>query len=257
MSPIDVIFYGALVSMLSNTLPEPLIVAHSESKTVLDVLILDDLEADRMRLRRFCRKAGLDFELHEAHDIESFRKAINSKKMYLVFLDYHLAMDTGLDALRLLQAQEDQVDAIPIMITSFDRYDIAVEAMRAGCADYLTKEELSVEAIRKSIISAFERRILISALNESHSEQHAMRVSVARMANTCGPEIRSVLAATLRHTRTLRAADMLSGNVRSSLAGLEKSCGQIYGFLDEVSALLELSTVDQPLSKPPEKLSAP
>jgi len=226
--------------MLSNTLPEPLEVAKSDDKAVLDVLILDDLEADRMRVRRLCRKAGLDFELHEAHDLASFRERINSTKMDLVFLDYHLAMDTGLDALQLLQAQEDQVNAIPIMITSIDRYDIAVEAMRAGCADYLTKEELSVDSIRKSIISAFERRILISALNESHSSQHALRVSVARIAKTCGPEIRGVLAATLRHVRTLRSAHTFSTNVNTSLHGLEKSCGQIYTFLEEVSGLLEM-----------------
>ena len=225
--------------MLNNTLPEPLVVAHSDHKPVLDVLILDDFEADRMRLRRFCRKAGLDFELHEAEDLEGFRQKINTTKMDLVFLDYHLAMDSGLDALRLLQAQEEQIDAIPIMITSVDRYDVAVESMRMGCADYLTKEELSVESIRKSIVSAFERCILISALNESHSSQHAMRVSVSRIAKTCGPEIRSVLAATLRHVRTVRASDTISSNVKASLGGLEKSCGQIYGFLDEVSGLLE------------------
>lgn len=242
--------------MLSNTLQDPLEVAHSGNKTVLDVLILDDLEADRMRLRRFCRKAGLDFELHEAHDLESFRKCIDTQKMDLVFLDYHLAMETGLDALRLLQAQEDQIDAIPIMITSVDRYDVAVDAMRAGCTDYLTKEELSVDSIRKAIISAFERRILISALNESHSSRHAMRVSVSRIAKTCGPEIRGVLAATLRHVRTLRSADLLSTNVKSSLQGLEKSCGQIYTFLDEISALLEADKTTT-LQDPPPQTSLP
>ena len=243
--------------MLSNTLQDPLEVAHSGTKTVLDVLILDDLEADRMRLRRFCRKAGLDFELHEAHDLASFRKCIDTQKMDLVFLDYHLAMETGLDALQLLQAQEDQIDAIPIMVTSVDRYDTAVEAMRAGCADYLTKEELSVESIRKTIISAFERRILISALNESHSSQHALRVSISRIAKTCGPEIRAVLAATLRHVRTLRSADMLSTNVKSSLGGLEKSCGQIYTFLDEISGLAEAEKTTALQSAPPQALPTP
>ncbi|MBT8414730.1 MAG: hybrid sensor histidine kinase/response regulator [Boseongicola sp.] len=200
--------------MLSNTHPEPLEVAKSDDKAVLDVLILDDLEADRMRVRRLCRKAGLDFELHEAHDLASFRERINSTKMDLVFLDYHLAMDTGLDALQLLQAQEDQVNAIPIMITSIDRYDIAVEAMRAGCADYLTKEELSVDSIRKSIISAFERRILISALKSPtpRSTRYAFQWHVSRrhagprfavslrrpcdMFAPCGPRIPSAQTST-------------------------------------------------------------
>lgn len=243
--------------MLSNTLQNPLEVAHVENKAVLDVLILDDLEADRMRVRRFCRKAGLNFELHEAHDLASFRRCIDTQKMDLVFLDYHLAMENGLDALQLLQAQEDQIDAIPIMITSVDRYDIAVAAMRAGCADYLTKEELSVDSIRKAIISAFERRILISALNESHSSQHALRVSISRIATTCGPEIRKVLAATLRHARTLRSADMLSANVKSSLGGLEKSCGQLYTFLDEISGLLDAEKATALQSAPPQSLPPP
>ncbi len=224
--------------MLSNTLPEPIQISHSGTKSVLDVLILDDLEVDRMRLRRLCRKAGLEFKLHEAEDLAQFRNILNSEDLDLVFLDYHLAIDTGLDALRMLQAQEDQLNAIPIMVTSVDRHDIAVEAMRAGCADYLTKEELSVDSVRKSIVSAFERRILITALNEAHSTQHGLKVSIDRLSKTCGPEIRATLAATLRHTRTLKSMSRLSASVQNSLSGLEKSCGQIYRFLDEVSDLL-------------------
>ena len=224
--------------MLSNTLPEPIQIPHSGAESVLDVLILDDLETDRMRLRRLCRKAGLEFRLHEAEDLGQFRDVLGKQSLDLVFLDYHLAIDTGLDALRMLQAQEDQLSAIPIMVTSVDRYDVAVEAMRAGCADYLTKEELSVDAVRKSIVSAFERRILISALNEANSTQHGMKVSIDRLSRTCGPEIRATLAATLRHTRTLRSMDRLSASVQNSLGGLEKSCTQIYRFLDDVSELL-------------------
>lgn len=224
--------------MMTTALLDPLIVPQSEVKPVLDVLILDDHEPDRRLLRRLCRKAGLECEVQEAADLQDFRARLDDRAFDLVFLDYHLAIDTGLDALKLLRGHAEQVEAIPIMITSVERHDVAVEAMRAGCADYLTKEELSVEAIRKSIVSAFERRILVTVLNESRSAQRAMQATIRRMALTCGPEIRSVLSGTLRQLRALRRKDGTDAQLRHSLTGLEKSCNDIFGFLDDVEHLL-------------------
>ncbi len=218
---------------------QPPLVLQGDENRLLNVLILDDLQADRMRLRRFCRKAGMEFELYEAEDLKSFREVLDAHTIDIAFLDYHLAMETGLDALRILTAHEDQVEAIPIMVTSVDRHDVVVEAMRSGCADYLTKEELSVAAIRKSVTSAFERRILIAALNEAQSSRNAMRLSVSRFANTCGPEIRSVMSATIRHVRSLRHQDGLNSHFVQNLSDLEHSCIDVFGFLDEMRSLLD------------------
>ncbi len=205
----------------------------------LNVLILDDLETDRVRVRRLLRKAGLEFSLFEAQDLASFKKQIDAHQMDLVFLDYHLEMDTGLDALKVLSAHEDQVEALPIMITSVDRTDIAVEAMRNGCADYLIKEQLSVEAVRKSVTSAFERKILISALNEAHTSRHAARAGIQRFARTCGPEIRSVLSATLRHSRSMRNNELVPTPFAENLGKLESSCRQIFQFLETTAEFME------------------
>ena len=115
---------------------------------VFNVLFLDDQEADRMRLRRFLRKAGLEFQDFEAHDLTSFREQLDQHSMDIVFIDYHLEMENGLDALRHLIAHEDQASALPIMVSSVDRHDVIIEAMRMGCADYTVKEEASVDAVR-------------------------------------------------------------------------------------------------------------
>ena len=238
------------MNVLNSQPLAPLDLGRDETRP-LNVLILDDIETDRLRLRRFCRKAGLEFELFEAEDLQGFRAILDSHKIDLAFLDYHLAMDTGLDALKILTAHEDQVDTVPIMVTSVDRYDVAVEAMREGCADYITKEELSVDAIRKSIASAFERRILIAALHEAQSSRHAIRMSVARIAKTCGPEIRTVMSATIRHVRTLRREPGVNPNFAENLTKLERNCTDIFGFLDDVKALLDgQSEPEQPEALP-------
>ena len=218
---------------------QPTLELYKSDDRPLNVLILDDLETDRVRLRRFCRKAGLEFQLHQAEDLKGFRAILDEHPIDIAFLDYHLALENGIDALKILTAHEDQVDAIPIMVTSVDRYDVVVDAMRSGCADYLTKEELSVDAIRKSITSAFDRRILIAALNEAQSSRNAMRLSVARIARTCGPEIRSTMAGTIRHVRSLRRQTGVTPTVTENLTKLERSCLDIFSFLDDIKALLD------------------
>lgn len=215
---------------------------HAEIDATLHILVLDDMEADRARIRRLCRKAGLDFVMHEVRDLASMRRVLDQHDIDLAFLDYHLEMDTGLDALKLLIGHEDQVNAIPIMITSVDRHDIAVEAMRKGCADYLTKEELTVDALRKSVTSAFERRLLIAALGEAQSSRSTMHLSVLRFAQTCGPQIREALNATLSQVRSLKRAQTEDKRLRETLLGLEASCGDIFAFLDDVQSLMDEQT---------------
>ncbi|SIS76140.1 Response regulator receiver domain-containing protein [Roseivivax lentus] len=227
--------------------------ATNGAEAPLHILVLDDLEADRARLRRLCRKAGLEFVLHEVSDLAGMRDLLDRQEIDIAFLDYHLEMHTGLDALKLLIGHEDQVNAIPIMITSVDRHDIAVEAMRKGCADYLTKEELSVDALRKSVTSAFERRLLIAALGEAQSSRSEMHLSILRFARTCGPQIREVLGSTLMQVRALKRAQATDAQVRETLMVLEQSCGDIFAFLDDVQSLMD----DQTRRRAEQVLAAP
>lgn len=212
---------------------------------VFNVMFLDDQEADRMRLRRFLRKAGLEFKDYEAHDLATFRTALDEKPMDIVFIDYHLGMENGLDALRHLIAHEDQAHALPIMVSSVDRHDIIIEAMRMGCADYIVKEELSVDAVRKSVTSAFERRILIAAISESQSNRHAMRMAVSRFANTSAPDLRRTLAATMRHARSMRGERGVSETFASKMHSLEENCRDMFGFLDELKDILDADEAER------------
>jgi len=212
---------------------------------VFNVLFLDDQEADRMRVRRFLRKAGLEFNDYEAHDLATFRSMLDQHSMDIVFIDYHLEIENGLDALRYLIAHEEQADALPIMVSSIDRHDVIIEAMRMGCTDYLVKEEMSVDAVRKSVVSAFERKILIAAISESHSSRHAMRMAVSRFARTSAPDLRRVLSATMRHARTMRASSNVNPAVDGTMIKLEDSCRDVFGFLDELKLLLDANEMER------------
>ena len=142
---------------------------------MLNILSVDDDEVDRLRLGKLCRKAGMKAEFFEAANLEEMRRQLDKEQFDLVFLDHNLGMDTGLDALKLLLTHEEQVQAVPIMLTSSTSYQTAVEAMRRGCSDYIVKEELSADALIKSVVSAIERRALYGELSSARASEKELR----------------------------------------------------------------------------------
>ena len=83
----------------------------------LQVLMLEDDETDRLRLTRVIARAGLDAEMTEATDLESFRNRLRLQTFDIVFIDFWLDFDNGLDALHVLLADPAQERAVPIMLS--------------------------------------------------------------------------------------------------------------------------------------------
>ena len=212
----------------------------------MEILILDDMEADRMRLKRLCEKAGLSFRCREADSIHAFRKSLDGPQYDILLIDYSLGDGTGLDALEAMKSHERQSGATAILVSSIDDLDIAIEAMRLGCADYINKEDLSVEALRKSLALAFERRLLLSSLSDAQASEKAMRLMLSRIARTSGQEIRSVIGATLKQVRTLTGG-MATGEVQglsASLERLDRLCGTLGRYLDVLGREIERAEGD-------------
>ena len=174
-----------------------------KSEATMRILVLDDSEIDRQRLIRLCRSAGLRFEATEVSTLAGMHDALSKDGFDIVFIDHMLAGEDGLQAIDHLMGLPGQT-AAAIMIAGEGRLDIAVEAMRRGCSDYLTKGGLTVEAIQKSIATSIERRMLALTLQEERSRRLEFERSIRAYANTCSAEMRSLLAATLRRVRKLR-----------------------------------------------------
>jgi DNA-binding NtrC family response regulator len=136
-----------------------------QSEPTMQILVIDDSEIDRQRLIRLCRSAGLRFDATEVTTLAEMREALADTNFDIVFIDYLLAGEDGLQAVELLSGFPGQTGS-SIMIAGEGRLDVAVEAMRRGCADYITKSGLTVEAIQKSIATSMERRMLSLSLHE-------------------------------------------------------------------------------------------
>ncbi|MDB4187821.1 response regulator [Sulfitobacter sp.] len=105
--------------------------------------MVDDNDFDRSRLKKLCR--AFDFTTHamEASSLRYLRDRLKKDRFDLILLDYHLNDGTGLEGVDIIRADAVNCTAATVMITGTEQNDIAVQALKLGFSDYLTKDEIS------------------------------------------------------------------------------------------------------------------
>lgn len=157
------------------------------------VLILDDCEVDRMKMRRLIEAAELPFDLVEAETLEAMEQALNARDFDLVLIDFYLVGSTGFEALELLGKMAGQ-RPVPIMVTGDEQTEIAVQAMKMGCADYLSKERLSPDRLKAALAEARTGRVPVASPQPgSKPPDHVTGRLVSRVSNTVRPELTRIL----------------------------------------------------------------
>ena len=119
---------------------------------ILRLLIIDDEEAARYGMRRALSIFG--HHLDEAGSVEEARNLINAHRPDLMLLDVNLPGVSGLDFLRELQSGEGAAPLV-IMITAYGSERMAVEAIKSGAHDYLSKP-FEVDELRLVVKNALE-----------------------------------------------------------------------------------------------------
>ena len=129
---------ASLFSTRRNSHPVPI-----EGANFLNLLIVND---DR-DIRENCRQVAqfLGFSTHVAECAEQASHLLDSSSVDAVLLDLRLPGAGGLEALRAIKRQRP--DALVIVVTGFGTVQSAVQAMKEGAYDYVTKP-FSMEELR-------------------------------------------------------------------------------------------------------------
>jgi two-component system NtrC family response regulator len=120
------------------------------------VLVVDDDESLRRVTQMQLEEAG--YETFTAADGALALRIIEEKEPALVVTDLKMPGMSGIELLRLLRSQYP--DTTVIMITAFGTVQNAVEAMKAGAYDYITKP-IDYDELLLILDRAMERRSLI------------------------------------------------------------------------------------------------
>jgi len=138
------------------------------------ILVVDDEESIREFLEIMLKKEG-----YEPTCVEDGQQAIDmfkKKSFDLVISDLQMPNVTGIELLRKIREQDP--DVLFMMITAFGTTETAVEAMKLGAYDYITKP-FKIDEVRINIANAlrsrnleFENRTLKKELVKEYSFQN-------------------------------------------------------------------------------------
>ena len=136
------------------------------------ILIVEDQRFDRTRLKRLIAELEFETQVAEADRLETMGKQLQLGKYDLVLMDYNLPDGNGLQALDAIRLDPQSRNAAIIMVTSEGQTEIAIEALKRGCSDYITKDDLSSASFRRAAINALQKSSLAIGIEaQDHKRQ--------------------------------------------------------------------------------------
>lgn len=186
-------------------------------KTRKIILVVDDDDAHRTMLRTLV--GGWGYDIVEANDGSTAIERVQEQPFDLILMDIRMLKVSGLQALERIKAFNP---AIPVTImTAYSSVETAVEALKKGAYDYLTKP-LDFDKLRLTIERAMEHTRLKEEnrlLKESLGKHFDMQNIIGR-----SPAMISLLE-TVAHVAPSEATVMITGE---SGTGKELIAGVIH-----------------------------
>lgn len=148
------------------------------------ILVVDDEESIREFLEIMLKKEG--YEVTTAEDGAKAKEILTKKTFDMIISDMQMPNVTGIELLR--HVRESYPDIVFMIITAFGTTETAVEAMKLGAYDYLTKP-FKIDEVRLNIANALrsknletEVRVLKKELVKEYSFQNMIGNSDAMHA---------------------------------------------------------------------------
>ena len=124
----------------------------------VNVLVIEDDQADFLLVERHLRRNGLDVACHRVADLDNLRRAITEREWQLVLADYNVPRLNFVDGLALIRAHGPDLPII--LISGSVGEERAVELLKLGVWDFVLKGNLArlVPAITRNLREAAEQR---------------------------------------------------------------------------------------------------
>lgn len=136
------------------------------SQESLHVLLIEDSPTDAQLFQHvFFRAAVGEWTLVHAERLSEAIAYCQTQSFDVALLDLRLPDSDGLDT--ICQFHQAVPDIPIIILTVFDDEELALQAMAKGAQDYLVKDQVTTQLLRKSIRYTIERSQILKQLKDS------------------------------------------------------------------------------------------
>lgn len=227
--------------------------ASDDSNQTRSILVVDDELGIREGCRRVLEPEG--FHVETATTLQEGREKIRSGEFDVVLLDVMMPDGRGLDLLDPIR--EKDPDTVPIIITGYATVELAVEAIKAGAYDFISKP-FSPDLLLITVNQGLERRQLslaakrLAAIEQETAElarakKEAERLSEFKTAFTfkVAHELRAPVAGAISLIRPLMRglAGQLSERQQDILVRIDNRLDILMELVDDLLDLAATKTV--------------
>lgn len=203
------------------------------SPTPVSLLIVDDDPVFALFVQQMVLSLRTEFACAPQW-VDSAERAIEELKhadYKLVLLDYHLPGADGLEVLAQIRNLPDPQPAV-IMLTGSGSETVAVEAMKRGARDYLTKGDLDVAPLLRALRSAWTQKQLADQIARYNAQMRSdlemarhLQHSLLPDSYPCFPPSASPDESALRFVHRFIPASDLAGDFFSVLRLSDSQAG--------------------------------
>lgn len=136
----------------------------------LSILCVDDDKVDRQSVVRSIKKSGISYNIKEAATLDEALNIFNEEEIHCVFLDYLMPGTDGLAGVSQLIEKNPYLTIV--MVTGQGSETVAVEALKRGAKDYISKDQINADTIKKIIENSVEKSKLQQKIDEQHEQLH-------------------------------------------------------------------------------------
>lgn len=131
------------------------------------VLIVDDIEDNRVILERFLESSG--YATESCDNGRGALAIVSRRKPDMVLLDWMMPELSGLETLAAIRELHDSVRLPVIMCTAVDEQVSVISALNAGANDYITKP-ICLPVLRARMALHLKQRAMVATIDGEKAE---------------------------------------------------------------------------------------
>lgn len=201
----------------------------------MNILLIDDEKLELDQIEYILKPYFVNHNFYKAQDVSEALKIMETTNIHLALVDIQLPGRSGLELAKILKRNEYTV---VIMVTAYQSFDYAQQALRLKVDNYITKPVVKselLEVVRPYINESNYSELVINTIDyiyENYSSKvtlssiaDVIHVNPAYLSRIFNEEVGLSFSDFLNSYRIERAKRILIENENDSIAEIAERCG--------------------------------